>query len=148
MVVVSPRHLVVGTRSMTEYFYQLSIGYGSVVPSVFGKHALAMVVQGLASEWTEHAVELGDRKQTQNIYKHERWFAKKASRQLPPSVFKSSCPLLLSTPLWSKGTQGECTAVYLRLQNLAFPGFLMTEGSFFNPSDVATQHVPPRPSAS
>lgn len=77
MVVDSPRHLVVGTRSMTEYFYQLSIGYGSVVPSVFGKHALAMVVQGLASEWTEHAVELGDRKQMQNIYKHERWFAKK-----------------------------------------------------------------------
>ena len=59
-------------------------------------------------------------------------------------VLSSFLPSLLSTT-----TQGECTAaVYLRLQNLAFPGFLMTEGSFFNPSDVTTQQVPPRPSAS
>lgn len=46
-----------------------------------------------------------------------------------------------------KWERRENTKGYLRLQNLALPGFLITEESFFSPSVVATHTVPPSPSA-
>lgn len=101
------------------------------MPPVFANNARGMV--GLRLEWTEQAAR---RAPCANVRKLSE----------PPAFTQVSALAALSSPLLVIEKNARC--LYLRLQNFAFPGFFMTEGSFLSPSDVATQHVPPSPSAS